>query len=80
MPTTDEIFNEFLLIIEEIDNEGLRNKLSKLVLSSVDKHREYEDTINQLKKNMEAQTQQFIDNLEKLEHKKCPLAKSGNHH
>lgn len=73
MPTTDEIFNEFKEVIKSIDNYYLRNKLGKVVLDSVHKHRDNDLEIKRLKLNMEAQKKLFITNLESLEDKKCGL-------
>ena len=83
MPTTDEIFAEFGEVIKRIDDYSLRNRLGKVVLDSVHKHRDNDLEIKQLKLNMEAQKKLFLTNLEGLEDKKCPhplLAKAGAHH
>lgn len=73
MPTTEEIFNEFKEIIKSIDNYDLRNKLGKVVLDSVHKHRDNDLEIERLKLNMEAQKKLFLTNLENLEDRKCSL-------
>ena len=84
MATTGSIFEKFKTILAEIEDDVLRKKIGTVILESIHKHYDDDDTIVKLKKNMDAQTQQFIDNLEKLENKKCPvhpvLAKAGNHH
>jgi hypothetical protein len=67
MYTTEQILTGFTSIIARMDDKVLCNELSQAVYNSIHKHREDDNAIEKLKKNIKLQIEQFHKGLETLE-------------